>query len=252
MSRLFFIACFVVSALIAAVIIAKGFAVRDVPENVSLGYAIWQNNGCVGCHTLYGQGGAYAPDLTHIYSQRGEGYIREFLVNPSAFHPNQRVMPRFDLTVSETDNLMAFLGWVDTQPEAAMFPPRAILVSGGGMINSSTTTNTSDQSVEDSPVGRGRALFSSSPALCSTCHSVEPDVVNIGPSLYGIAERGATRIPNTSAEAYIRNSILHPSDYIVDGFTDSMQKNFGDVLTSQEIDDLIAFLMTLGETSDDN
>jgi hypothetical protein len=31
-----------------------------------------------------------------------------------------------------------------------------------------------------------------------------------------------------------------------------MQKNFGDVLTSQEIDDLIAFLMTLGETSDDN
>jgi cytochrome c2 len=251
MTRLFFIACLGFSALIAAVMISRG-AARNVPENVSLGYVVWQDNGCVGCHTLYGQGGAFAPDLTHIYSQRGEGYIREFLVNPNAFHPDQRIMPRFLLTISETDSLMAFFGWVDTQPEAEIFPPRAILVNGSGMINPSGTEDTSIEGTEDSPVGRGRALFSRSPAICSTCHSLEPDVVVIGPSLFGIADHAATRIPDTSAEAYIRNSILHPSDYVVDGFRDVMQKNFGDVLTSQEIDDLIAFLMILEEPSDDN
>ena len=42
-----------------------------------------------------------------------------------------------------------------------------------------------------------------------------------------------------------RISIIKPGVYIVPGFEDVMQKNFGDVLTSEQINDLIAFLMTL-------
>ena len=94
------------------------------------GFGVWRDYGCAGCHTLNGQGAPYAPDLTRIYSLRGETYLREFLVNPGAFHPDAiRMMPRLGLTIMQTDSLMAFLNWVDEQ--AGTFPPRPINVSGG-------------------------------------------------------------------------------------------------------------------------
>ncbi|MCA9908687.1 MAG: cytochrome c, partial [Anaerolineae bacterium] len=67
------------------------------------------------------------------------------------------------------------------------------------------------------------------------------------PSLAGIADRGWHRVTGQSAQEYIRNSILHPSDYIVAGFTDVMQKNFADLLSSADLDAVIAYLMQFGE-----
>jgi nitric oxide reductase subunit C len=216
-----------------------------MPPAPSVGMDIWKAYNCEGCHTLYGQGGAYAPDLTHIYATRGGDYLREFLLNPGAFHPNQRQMPMFGLTKSETDNLLAFLQWVGEQPAAQLWPPRPIVVSGGLAEQPSTsTTNSSTAANSDDPVARGKYLFSNAPAICSTCHSLQPDVVIVGPSLSGIANRAGSRVAGLSAEDYIRNSIVHPSDFIVPGFQDLMQKNFGDVLTSDQINDLIAYLMT--------
>jgi nitric oxide reductase subunit C len=243
MSRLFFAVCTGVSGLLAIVIMAGQFTPREVPPMVALGYSVWQANNCAGCHTIYGQGANYGPDLTHIYSLRGESYLREFFVNPNAFHPDQRQMPRFGLTVDETTQLLEFFSWIDTQ--VTTWPPRAIVVSGGAGVSIITAAESSAVSTEDPAVARGRALFSRAPAVCSTCHSLERDVVIIGPSLFGIADRAWYRVPGLSPEEYIRNSILYPSDYLVEGFADVMQKNFGDVLSSQEIDDLIAFLMTL-------
>ena len=52
-------------------------------------------------------------------------------------------------------------------------------------------------------------------------------------------------IPGMSAEDYIRDSILHPSNFVVPGFPDAMVKDFGTILTADQINDLIAFLMTL-------
>ena len=91
---------------------------------------------------------------------------------------------------------------------------------------------------------RGRYLFSNAPAICSTCHSLQPNVVIVGPSLAGVASRAGSRVDGMSADEYLRNSIVHPSAFIVPGFQDVMQKNFGDVLTSDQINDLIAFLKT--------
>jgi nitric oxide reductase subunit C len=250
MARPFLIVCLLVSGLIALVFISRGFAGQPIPDNVAAGYVLWRSSACVGCHTLYGQGGTFAPDLTHIYAQRGESYLREFFVNPNAFHPDQRLMPRFGFTVAETDDLLVFLDWVDSQSAAAQFPPRPILVSGSsGRIGQAPESSALAVSSAD-PVARGRELYSHVPAICSTCHSLEPDIVIVGPSLYGIAQRAAARVAGMSAEDYIRASILQPSDYVVEGFQDVMQKNFADVLSSQDIDDLIAFLMTQ-EASDD-
>jgi nitric oxide reductase subunit C len=243
-TRLFFAVCLLVSAALFIAITAATLRPRDMSPEAVRGMDIWRAKNCEGCHTLYGQGGSYAPDLTHIYDQRGEGYLREFLLNPAAFHPNQRVMPVFGLTVSETDNLMAFLKWVGEQDVAATWPPKVINVSGGGSLDTASSSSAEPTAVPTDPVERGRLLFSSPPAICSTCHALKPDVIVVGPSLAGIASRAGTRIAGMSAEAYIRDSILHPSDFVVPGFPDAMVKNFGEILTGDQINDLIAFLMT--------
>lgn len=108
---------------------------------------------------------------------------------------------------------------------------------------------------EPEPVGNvanGEALFAqatigaNSAPGCITCHSLEPDVVIVGPSQAGLATRAETRVPGQSAEAYIRNSIMHPNDFVVEGFAEGlMYQNYATDLTIEEIDDLVAYTLTL-------
>ena len=53
---------------------------------------------------------------------------------------------------------------------------------------------------------------------CNTCHLPNSEAQLIGPGLLNVGDRAATRVEGESAEEYIRNSILHPSDYVVEGF----------------------------------
>jgi len=89
----------------------------------------------------------------------------------------------------------------------------------------------------------GRAVFKAS---CARCHAASGDGVVVGPSLAGIATRGGTRIEGMDAEAYIRDSILDPGNYTVEGFPKGLMppEGFAD-LDDAELDDLVAYLMTL-------
>lgn len=89
---------------------------------------------------------------------------------------------------------------------------------------------------------QGQAVFNT---RCATCHALVPDTIIIGPSLYGVATRAETRVPGQGAEEYITMSVLRPGDYIVEGFNNVMITNLGKELTSEELNSLIAFLMTL-------
>ena len=88
----------------------------------------------------------------------------------------------------------------------------------------------------------GEKLFNESligtQAGCKTCHSLEPDVVMVGPSLAGIASR--------ADEAYIRKSIQEPDADVVDGFTaGTMPAALAGELSEQQLNDIVAFLLTL-------
>jgi nitric oxide reductase subunit C len=244
-TRLFFLAALLVSGVIVVALAASVLTPRDVPPEVTVGYNVWRANSCEGCHTLFGQGGSYAPDLTNIYEQRGETYLREFLVNPNAFHPNQRLMPRFGLTILETDSLLAFLEWAGQQETG--WPPRTIRVSGdGAVLEVASAASDGDQNaLPDDPVARGRNWFKSPPANCATCHALEPDVVIVGPSLAGIATRAGMRVRGQTSAEYIRNSMMNPGEYIVEGFQNVMVQNLADMLSSDQINDITAYLMTL-------
>ena len=101
--------------------------------------------------------------------------------------------------------------------------------------------------VESLPPGNaanGETIFRGE-AACSACHSLEPGAQGVGPSLAGIASRAETIKPDTTAEAYILESIIDPDAHIVEGFNGGiMPPNFGQRLSEQQLADLVAFLMT--------
>ncbi|MEO8392519.1 MAG: cytochrome c [Chloroflexota bacterium] len=245
-TRSFFTLSLAVALLLIVMVpvISGAFVAHTIPDEVARGFGVWNTYGCMGCHTLEGQGSPYAPDLTHIYNARGEPYLREFLVNPNAFYPDAiRTMPRLGLTVTETNQVMAFLHWVGDQGGA--FPPRPINISGGLPEGLVASTNVSSESeVPTDPVAAGHYWFSRLPANCSTCHSLQPEVVIVGPSLAGVATRAAARVPGQSAAEYLRTSILDPGTFVVPGFPDAMARNLGQVLNDEQINNIIAFLLT--------
>ena len=97
----------------------------------------------------------------------------------------------------------------------------------------------------------GREIFEgagiSAQAGCQICHSLETDRVLVGPSLAGIGELAATRVPGQSAADYLRTSILDPDAYVVDGYRGGqMLPIYEEQLTVEEIDALVEYLLTLG------
>lgn len=245
-ARLVFVVCLLLALGLVGLLAGGTLQVTHaMPEGAVQGWQAWREYNCESCHAIYGLGGTYAPDLTGIYNQRGTDYLREFMMNPPAFYPNQRMMPRYTLTQNEIDALIKFLRYVgssgDDAPNVA-FPPRPIQVAGtGGLGMAFLPASTGSASGEDAPIQAGRLIFAQ---RCASCHSLEQGVVQTGPSLWGIADTGWYRVPGLSPQEYIRNSILNPSDYIVEGFPDVMQKNLGEMLTSTDLDNIIAFLMT--------
>jgi cytochrome c2 len=82
---------------------------------------------------------------------------------------------------------------------------------------------------------------------CITCHSMDPETTLVGPSIAGIAARAGSRVSGLAAEDYLRQSITHPSAFVVDGFDDGkMPSDLGNVLTPAEIDAVVVYLLTLG------
>jgi ferredoxin/mono/diheme cytochrome c family protein len=100
----------------------------------------------------------------------------------------------------------------------------------------------------DTGVEAGREVFSSSSAGCQVCHSLEPGVEIVGPSLANIGADASSRIPGVSAEGYLRESILEPDAYVLEGYpAGQMLDVYEETLTEQEIDALITYLMSLQE-----
>jgi cytochrome c551/c552 len=96
----------------------------------------------------------------------------------------------------------------------------------------------------------GEELFGQSligtQAGCATCHSLEPGVTMVGPSLATIGADAGTRVSGVSAEDFLRQAITDPDADIAAGFAAGlMPAALADELTEQQVNDLIAFLLTL-------
>ena len=94
----------------------------------------------------------------------------------------------------------------------------------------------------DSDLARGRQVFAEH---CAACHSVNPDLVIVGPSLDGIATRAADSEPGLGAREFLRKSILDPRAAITEGFDDLMPPDFEQKIVGSDLEALLSYLMTL-------
>ena len=115
-----------------------------------------------------------------------------------------------------------------------------LLAACGG---SAETTPTAPPTATLSPeAARGKSVFSQN---CGSCHSTIPDTVIVGPSLDGIASRAETRKPGQDGRTYLYTAILQPGDFLVEGYNNLMPATFGKQLTGEDLDAVVAYLMTL-------
>lgn len=83
----------------------------------------WHQGNCSTCHQIYGLGGYLGPDLTNVYSRRGEGFLRFVLAN------GYGAMPKPALDQQGMDELVEYLKYVDTSgryPQTPSWPLKGL------------------------------------------------------------------------------------------------------------------------------
>lgn len=94
-------------------------------ENVSHGKRLWEENNCIGCHTLHGEGAYFAPELGNVFTRFGESRvaIEAFIKSrPKNGIPGRRSMPQFNFTDEQLKAISEFLEYADGI-DTANWPP---------------------------------------------------------------------------------------------------------------------------------
>lgn len=84
-------------------------------------------------------------------------------------------------------------------------------------------------------------------AGCTACHTLSDagSQSDAGPDLDQLAENARTRQPGTSPEEYVRQSILEPAAFVVDGFENVMPTGYEEQLSEEQIDALVEYLLSV-------
>lgn len=199
-------------------------SIAQVPERshqdqmdaaVVRGKVIWEENNCMGCHTILGEGAYYAPELTKVVDRRGEAWLKVFLKDPQAMYPGQRKMVQYNFTDEQIGDVIAFLTWIgriDTNgfpKEPDMRPPAPVVAAPAA-------------SAVQAP-----AIFD---AVCKACHSLGGQGGVVGPALDGVGTR--------FDEARLRAWLANPQEVKPGTAMPDLQ------LSEADLQDLTRFLMS--------
>ncbi len=102
---------------------------RDHRENitpeVAQGKLLWEENDCIGCHTLLGEGAYFAPELGNVYTRFGKNKqaIMAFIKSrPVDGIEGRRSMPQFNFSDEQLNDIAEFLKWT-SEINSAGWPP---------------------------------------------------------------------------------------------------------------------------------
>ncbi|MCU7890756.1 MAG: cytochrome c [Candidatus Thiodiazotropha sp. (ex Ustalcina ferruginea)] len=94
-------------------------------QMIAQGKQLWEENDCIGCHTLLGEGAYFAPELGNVYQRFGNskeaimGFIKS---RPKGGIPGRRSMPQFDFSDEELAAIAEFLQYA-SEIDTADWPP---------------------------------------------------------------------------------------------------------------------------------
>ncbi|MCC6453773.1 MAG: c-type cytochrome [Caldilineaceae bacterium] len=240
-------------------------------RSIEKGAEIYANN-CYTCHGLEGHGSpGVGPALNsrHFFEKRIaevgfsgtlEDYIKLTIAagRPSNSHGQWlQVMPtwssayggplRQDQVQQATDYVMNWRSTaiLQTPEEDPFIPFNNIPVSTETVTDTAATTETTTTEVAESRPPQ--QLFQS--LGCVACHNLtEMETASnhglIGPNMGNLNENAPNRVPGEDAATYVHNSIVTPNAHVVEGYmAGTMPPNFGDLMTPEEIDALVAWLL---------
>jgi cbb3-type cytochrome oxidase cytochrome c subunit len=206
------------------------YASMKVIPSAAQGQHLFQQKGCLGCHTLAGQGGKVGPVLDDVGLRRAPEWMMQHFRDPQSVTPAS-VMPKFGFTEAEARALTEFLLHLRERKVAYSLP--ALM----------------------SPAERGRDVYRK--YGCAGCH--------------GPAAKGGVPNPNAKTAEQVPGLT-----YVADGYTKDELRNrinkgqkeipaldarhpppplympaWGGVIKEAELDDLIAYLISLKPKGED-
>lgn len=120
---LFFIVIFVILSVHSVrYILTESTATAELTDSVARGKRVWEENACINCHTLMGEGAYFAPELVNVMSRWGvqddpEGafyVLKGWMDSQPTGIEGRRQMPQFNLSDDETRDLTDFFLWINT------------------------------------------------------------------------------------------------------------------------------------------
>jgi mono/diheme cytochrome c family protein len=195
------------------------------------GQQLFQQLNCLGCHTLGGEGDAFAPDLSFVGDKDRPEWLYQWVKNPKALQPDT-LMPDLRLTDREAYVLTEYL---------------STLKEGKGSPGRFTNGNPHPELV-----AKGKEIISDKG--CLACHDVAgieqqlviPPLTGLGDKSVHELEFGYTdeeKIPRTVLD-WVHQKIRDPHIFDTDRIVANMPK-FN--LDEGQIESLVTYLMTLTE-----
>jgi len=122
---------------------------------------------CMTCHNVQGNGGTFAPELTHEGSKLKRSWIKGFVETPDIIRPLLQQMPKFNLTSEEAETAANFV--------------EEFFVSGEFLLDKFADIKSTEEEIS-----KGKELYEAKG--CKTCHTIEGGGV-VGPNLKRVGDR---------------------------------------------------------------
>lgn len=149
-----------------------------------------------------------------------------------------------------------FAGWAVGHYTSLGGKPSSVRTVTVGASSSATTTSASSTSSTSTSAATtsssgggnaaaGKAVFTSN--SCASCHTFQPAGATgtIGPDLDTHPTTDAKADHNMDLTAFVKQSIVDPDAYIAKGYSKGiMPTNFGSSLSSTQLNDLVAFIVS--------
>ncbi|MHC4183223.1 MAG: c-type cytochrome [Planctomycetota bacterium] len=163
---------------------------------------------CMTCHNIQGNGGPFAPELTHEGSKLKESWIKDFLQKPDIVRPLLKQMPKFNITAEEAGTAVKFIEEYFVSDEIPL-------------------EKFADVKPTEEEINKGKELYDAKG--CRSCHAISGGGV-VGPNL----KRVGDRLENGYIFAHLKDPHLEMPDAVEPNYT----------LTDEEATAITHYLMS--------